>query len=194
MQKCADSAFCTRLRGVRNAGYEILPKSVNVKGTVATARLQDSHSKSEFELVLSAYDGVLRVHATEPAKKRFEVPDVLIPDFVDAPLVWTGKKTTSKSLSLQLGSAALTLQYQPFKLTVTMAGKAAVELNSRSLFGVEYLREKQVCYICDRCSTCHFPFIVGLQHAPLLLHAFRTLAAAEDIISQARMRHVHCIV
>ena len=136
------------MRGVRGAKFEILPKSVDVKGLTATARLKNSESTAEFDLTLSAYDGVLRMRVVEPAKKRFEVPDTLIPKFVEAPVAWTTKKPSSKSLLLQLGSAALTLQFQPFLITLAVDGKPAVEINSRSLFGFEHLREKQVWAPC----------------------------------------------
>ena len=143
-QKCKDSNFCTRLRGFKGAAFEILPKSIDVKGQTATARLRDSRSNAEFDLSLTAYDGVLRLRIVEPAKKRFEVPDVLLSAYVDAPVAWATQKAGTKSLQLQHGQATLTLQYQPFLLSVSVGGKLAIEINSRSLFGYEHLRDKQV--------------------------------------------------
>ena len=144
LQKCTDSNFCNRLRGVRGPAFEVLPKSVDVRGQAANAKLLETQSKAEYDLSLTAYNGVLRLRVSEPAKNRFEVPDILQPKFLDAPADWTTKKASSKSLLLQLGNAALTLDYQPFKLSLAIGGKPAIEVNERSLFGFEHLRQKKV--------------------------------------------------
>lgn len=157
-QKCTDSNFCSRLRGVKGPELEILHKSVNIAGPAATARLQDGKTKAEFDLALTAYDGVLRLRVTEPAKDRFEVPDTLQQEFIDKPLSWTSNKASAKSLTLQLGTAAVTLDYKPFRLTTSIANVPTIDVNSRSLFSYEYKREKQVLPVGQVCAALSADF------------------------------------
>ena len=59
----------------------IAADSVAVAGARVTATVSNKEdANGTFSLVLTAYDGILRLYINEaPEKKRFEVPDVLIP-------------------------------------------------------------------------------------------------------------------
>ena len=81
LQKCADSAFCTRLRGSTSEAFVIAPESVAVAGARATATVRNTQdANGTFSLVLTAYGDTLRLFIDEaPEKGRFQVPDVLVP-------------------------------------------------------------------------------------------------------------------
>lgn len=80
-QKCADSAFCMRLRNVTSETFVVLPESVAVEGARVTATVANSaDANGTFRLVLTAYGNTLRLFIDEGADKgRFQVPDVLLP-------------------------------------------------------------------------------------------------------------------
>lgn len=120
-----------------------------MRGPAASLKLLNPSSHSELALAVTAYDGVFRVRVTEPVQSRFEVPDVLQDDLISKPVQWTSSKVAAKALNLQLGSAALTVQYKPFRVSLTVKGSEVVQLNSRSLFNFEPLRQKQVCLCCS---------------------------------------------
>ncbi len=78
VQKCADSGFCQRLRGKQGDTYAVDPKSIALHGAVATAKVQHEENGALFDLQLTNYDGILRLHIDEAASKhRFQVPWVL---------------------------------------------------------------------------------------------------------------------
>ena len=81
MQKCADSAFCVRHRGVQGALYELLPKTVRLGKHSVTAGVQNTASQARLELTVSALPGSIRLQLDEPSKAqpRFRVPNVLLP-------------------------------------------------------------------------------------------------------------------
>lgn len=82
LQKCADSAFCTRLRGNTSAAFVVDAQSVAVAGPRVTASLRNTaDANGTFALTLTAYsDRTLRLFVDEaPSKGRFQVPDVLLP-------------------------------------------------------------------------------------------------------------------
>lgn len=74
MQKCADSAFCKRLRGQKGEVYAVKTKTLVVKGSKLRANLVNEANQAEFQLELTAYDGIVRLHIDEDASKnRFQV-------------------------------------------------------------------------------------------------------------------------
>jgi hypothetical protein len=81
LQNCADSAFCTRLRGNASEAFVIVSESVKVEGPRVTATVANTQdANATFFLVLTAYGDTLRLWINEaPEKGRFEVPDVLLP-------------------------------------------------------------------------------------------------------------------
>ncbi len=80
-QKCADAAFCTRLRGNTSEAFAIVSESVAVEGARVTATVKNTEdANGTFSLVLTGYGDTLRLFVDEsPNKGRFQVPDVLLP-------------------------------------------------------------------------------------------------------------------
>lgn len=73
MQKCNDSVFCKQLRGNAGDGFEVVPKSVQVKSAELNAKLVNTAAKKELDLTLTAYHGLVRVTVDESQKTRFRV-------------------------------------------------------------------------------------------------------------------------
>lgn len=85
MQKCADSGFCERLRGKQGDVYSVDAKSVGINGAVVTAKVQHDASGTAYDLQLTNYNGILRMHIDEAASKhRFQVPWVLQSELPDS--------------------------------------------------------------------------------------------------------------
>jgi hypothetical protein len=73
VQKCADSAFCKRLRGQKGDVYALKPESISVDGSKLRASVMNAANKAEFNLELTAYKGIIRLHIDEAAtKSRFQ--------------------------------------------------------------------------------------------------------------------------
>ncbi len=101
-QKCGDSGFCKRLRGVNSTdAFVINPDSVAVEGAVLKATLVNKEdANGTFSLALTAYADTIRLHIDEdPAKKRFQVPDVLLPSFGDAKQVAACRRCCSAAIA-----------------------------------------------------------------------------------------------
>jgi hypothetical protein len=159
-KRCADAAFCARLRAAGPAApppgggrYSVPPKSVAVAGATLTARLvrKDApRGDAGLELSLTALkSGAVRLVVDEPGAKRYRVPDVLLPGALAADAApwaargvargaWRGTAGTGA------GAAAVELGLSPFRLEVSVGGKPALLLNSRSLFEFEHRRSKTV--------------------------------------------------
>lgn len=112
-----------------------------------SASLACGDAKQHFDLALTAYDGIARLHINEAGdsgKKRFQVPHALLPGVDKQAINWDKHDKSSSSLTLKLGQADVTLQYSPLQLDVTVDGKPAISFNSKQLFNFEHLRQKQV--------------------------------------------------
>jgi hypothetical protein len=73
-QKCNDAAFCKRLRGQKGDVYAVQTDSIAVQGSKLTATVRNEANSAEFQLNLTAYDGIVRVTVDEDASKgRFKV-------------------------------------------------------------------------------------------------------------------------
>lgn len=132
-----------------------------MKGTSATASVLCGDARQQYDLTLTSYDGIVRLHINEPGepgKKRFQVPHALIPDLDKQATSWDTHDKSSKSLALKLGQADITLQYSPLQLDVNVGSKPAISFNSKQLFNFEHLRQKQarpfayvhvLAYICS---------------------------------------------
>lgn len=162
MQKCDNSAFCKRLRGVQSDSWSISPDSVSVKGSDVHAVVVCGESKQELDLTLTAYDGIARLHVNEvkdSGKQRFQVPHALLPDVDSKAISWAKHDKSSNSIMLKLGEADVTLQYSPLQLDVSVGGKPAISFNSKQLFNFEHLRQKQVGanmkHACTWTALCH---------------------------------------
>ena len=104
-------------------------------------------AKQQYELALTAFDGIARLHINEAGdsgKKRFQVPHALLPGLDKQAINWDKHDKSPSSLTLKLGQADVTLQYSPLQLDVTVDGKPAISFNSKQLFNFEHLRQKQV--------------------------------------------------
>ena len=74
LQKCADSAFCKRLRGLPGDAYSVDAKSVAVKGPSLTATIKNEAAGKQLFLKLTAYQGLFRIFIDEDASaNRFQV-------------------------------------------------------------------------------------------------------------------------
>lgn len=147
VQKCGQSAFCTRLRGAQGKTCSVDSKSVSVQDSAMTASIACGDSKSLLDLTLTAYQGVARFHineATDAGKQRFQVPHVLLPSLDGLKTSWQDSASASSSIKLSLGEADLTLQYNPLQLDVSVNGIPVMSFNSKQLFNFEQLRTKQV--------------------------------------------------
>ena len=79
MQKCNDAAFCKRLRGQKGDVYAVQTDSVVVQDSRLTASVKNENADgAEFQLNLTAYDGIVRLTIDEDASKgRFKVLHIL---------------------------------------------------------------------------------------------------------------------
>lgn len=163
MQKCTDAAFCNRLLGTVDEGYQIDPQSVKIAGASLSAKLVNEQKGSEFRLALTAYDGFVRLYVNEDeSKNRFEVPGVLMHDLESRQLSWD-KVTRKKDVTnLQLGNAVVQLQHKPLHIEINLQGQPVMSFNGRKLFNFEHIRQKQVqqdvysiahdAHMCCRCK------------------------------------------
>jgi mannosyl-oligosaccharide alpha-1,3-glucosidase len=136
-KKCKDSAFCVRMRSVKQPAYAVQPGSVKVAKESLGATLLNVEHKREFALTLTAYDGMLRIHVDEPGNNRYEVKDVLMHNLTPSSISRTGASQAHATLSL--GAHTVTLKYSPFQIEVD----DVMVLNQRGMFGIEHKRDKQ---------------------------------------------------
>ena len=127
-----------------------MPKTVSVQKQRATARIQNTVSKTELDLTVTALASSIRVSLDETSSiPRFQVPGVLL-EHVDKSLgSWTDSKKSSTGLSLQLGTAALNINFSPFHFELMVDDAPAARFNERQLFDWEHHRQKQVPLVCE---------------------------------------------
>ena len=74
MQKCADSAFCRRLRGKAGDVYALQAGTLQVEGAKLTARVVNEANQAEFDLTLTSYGNSVRLFIDEAApNNRYQV-------------------------------------------------------------------------------------------------------------------------
>ena len=146
LQKCINSNFCVRLRGNASADYEVVPASIKVDGAALAATLSNAACGVDFQLTLTGYEGMLRVHIDEPSakQKRHQVPLTLMEDVGQLEQALKKGRSARNSQQLSLGDASITLQYKPFRLEVFVGKQSAFLVNSRNMFHFEHSRTKQV--------------------------------------------------
>ena len=123
-----------------------------------TASLACGDTKQQYDLALTAYSGIARLHINEAGdsgKRRFQVPHALLPDVDKQAISWDKHDKSSSSLALKLGQADVTLQYSPLQLDVNIDGQPAISFNSKQLFNFEHLRQKQVMCVLHTCWPTH---------------------------------------
>ncbi|KAK4477767.1 hypothetical protein RD792_017029 [Penstemon davidsonii] len=161
---CNQTPFCKRARS-RNPGFcSLIATDISISDGDLVAKLTPKENIENQEnkpliLTVSAYqDGVLRFKIDEdqslsPRKKRFEVPDVIVPEFLNKKL-WLQRLTEEKNEN-GMGSLSVVylsdeyegvIRHDPFELYVRESGrngKRIMSLNSNGLFDFEQLREKK---------------------------------------------------
>ncbi|KAK9291916.1 hypothetical protein L1049_019868 [Liquidambar formosana] len=172
-RNCNQTPFCKRARSRKPGTCSLIANDVSITDGDLTAKLipKNPQSQSQDEdqdhpdqdpikpliLTLSVYqDGILRFKIDEdqtlnPPKKRFEVPDVVLPEFVDKKL-WLQRVSTetidgdsgiSSIFYLSDGYEAV-IRHDPFEVYVReKGGDRIVSVNSHGLFDFEQLREKK---------------------------------------------------
>jgi alpha 1,3-glucosidase len=165
-RNCNQTPFCKRARARKPGFCSLIALDVSISDGDLTAKLvpktpdneQDPDQIKPLILALSAYqDGILRLRIDEdpslgPPKKRFEVPDVIVPEFAGKKL-WLqrvsramidGDAAPSSIVYLSDGYEAV-LRHDPFEVYVRekSTGNRVISLNSHGLFDFEQLRAKR---------------------------------------------------
>lgn len=173
-RNCNQTPFCKRARSRKPGFCSLIATDVSVTDGDLVAKLvpkpNQAQSQDESEdhqsdqeqinpliLTLSVYqDGILRLKIDEdqslnPPKKRFEVPDVVLPEFMDKKL-WLQRVSTetidgdsgvSSIAYLSEGYEAV-IRHDPFEVYVREnGGNRVVSINSHGLFDFEQLRVKK---------------------------------------------------
>ncbi|KAL0343238.1 UNVERIFIED_CONTAM: putative glucan 1,3-alpha-glucosidase [Sesamum angustifolium] len=169
-RNCNQTPFCKRARSRKPGACSLIAIDVSVSDGDLVAKLiskENNQENSENQgkpikplvLRISAYqDGVMRVKIDEdqslgPRKKRFEVPDVIVSEFLEKKL-WLQRMKEEKN---EAGSGTLSVVYlsdgfegvirhDPFEVFVRESGKKGkkvLSLNSNGLFDFEQLRDKK---------------------------------------------------
>ncbi|XP_038900635.1 probable glucan 1,3-alpha-glucosidase [Benincasa hispida] len=161
-RNCNQTPFCKRARAFKPGSCSLVAHDVSINDGDLTAKLlprnQDpDHPPKPLLLALSVYqDGILRLRVDEdpslgPSKKRFQVPDVILDEFLSKKL-WLQRISTetigsdlspSSIVYLSDGYEAV-LRQDPFEVFVReKSGKRILSLNSHGLFDFEQLRVKE---------------------------------------------------
>lgn len=161
-RNCNQTPFCKRARSRKPGFSSLIATHVSISDGDLIAKLIPRNEQdpvvNPLILTLSAYqDGVLRLKIDEdpsldPPKKRFEVPDVIVPEFLNKKLwlqrlseeVIGGDSGPSSVVYLSEGFEAV-LRHDPFEVYVREkeGGKRVVSFNSHGLFDFEQLRVKK---------------------------------------------------
>ncbi|CAK9316407.1 unnamed protein product [Citrullus colocynthis] len=161
-RNCNQTPFCKRARAFKPGSCSLVAHDVSINDGDLTAKLlprnQDPDLPSKpLLLALSVYqDGIVRLRIDEdpslgPPKKRFQVPDVILDEFLSKKL-WLQRISTetigpdlspSSIVYLSDGYEAV-LRQDPFEVFVReKSGKRVLSLNSHGLFDFEQLRVKE---------------------------------------------------
>ncbi|XP_062007398.1 probable glucan 1,3-alpha-glucosidase [Rosa rugosa] len=161
-RNCNQTPFCKRARARYPGSSSITAQDAAISEGELTAKLvpkiieQQETTPDQIKpllLTLSAYqDGILRLRIDEldPPRKRFEVPDVVLPEF-EGKKLWLQRISTetidgdaapSSVVFLSDGYEAV-LRHDPFEVYVReKRGNRVISVNSNGLFDFEQLREK----------------------------------------------------
>ncbi|XP_059656314.1 probable glucan 1,3-alpha-glucosidase [Cornus florida] len=162
-RNCNQTPFCKRARLRKPGSCALTATDVAVADGYLTAKLISKNPSQENEepikpliLTLSVYqDSTLRLKIDEdpsldPPKKRFQVPDVIVPEFLNKKL-WlqrVSKETIDgdsdySSVVYLSDEYEAVLRHDPFEVYVReKGGKRVISLNSNGLFDFEQLRVK----------------------------------------------------
>lgn len=162
-RNCNQTPFCKRARS-RKPGYSsLLATDVTISDGDLVAKLLPKDLNDQINpliLSISAYqDGILRLRIDEdpssdppPPKKRFQVPDVIVPEF-DNKKLWLQTLSTEtfhgdaspSSVAYLSDAYEAVLRHDPFEVYVRdkSNGNRVISLNSHGLFDFEQLRAKK---------------------------------------------------
>lgn len=171
-RNCNQTPFCKRARSRKPGHCSLAASDVTLENGDLTAKLVPKNPNPQYEqhndgeesaepdpvkpliLKLSVYqNGILRLKidedpALDPPRKRFEVPDVLLPGFEESKL-WLQRVSTEEidgrsSIVYLDGDYEAVLRHDPFEVYVRRRGGGRVlSVNSNGLFDFEQLRKKR---------------------------------------------------
>ena len=145
-KKCQDAHFCKRNRDrpVGGSGYIVTAGKID-EGRYAATLGSNAAPGVELSLVISAYDdATFRIKVNEHVSKgRFEVPDVVEPDFELKRVSLNVDSTSADFTWLQAGAVQLHVLHNPLQMTAFEGGEPVITINNKGLFNFEHRREKQ---------------------------------------------------
>lgn len=151
--------------------YKIDPSSVRAAGPAVSGTLVNEQAppgKPPLRWSLEALSGCqfARLQVDEvPEVGRYRINDILEAGALAQKADWTRQGGDAKGSSFSCGRMTADLMYQPFKLSVKIDGKPAVNLNSRGMFVLEQRRTKEVrghqifraCPLVERILSLSYP-------------------------------------
>lgn len=163
-RNCNQTPFCKRARSLPPGSCTLIATDVSISNGDLTAKLVPKNPPESNEdpikpliMILSAYqDGILRLKIDEDPnldlpKKRFEVPNVVVPEFIEKKL-WL-QRFSEEKIEGDVGTSSViylsndhevVLRRDPFEVFVReKGGKRVISLNSNGLFDFEQLRVKK---------------------------------------------------
>ncbi|KAK4841077.1 hypothetical protein QYF36_025035 [Acer negundo] len=161
-RNCHQTPFCKRARSRNPGDCSLFADQVSISDGDLTAKLFSKNKTHEdpvnpLILSLSVYqDGIMRLKIDEdptsnPPKTRFQVPDVVLPDFLSKKLHLQRLKTETIDGDAGLSSIVYltdeyeaVLRHDPLEVYVRFKGSNSrvLSLNSNGLFDFEQLRVK----------------------------------------------------
>lgn len=143
MKRCEQLHFC-RSNRERPAEQYTLPAGLKQSGKSLAGSVVHAATGAAFDLSLAAYDdGAVRVRVTEPGKRRFEVPDVLLDTVAQRQVEWAMTKPDANTLHLRAGATTVLVRLSPFAVELVDGTEKLLTLNERELFNIEPLGEKK---------------------------------------------------
>eukprot|EP00898_Chlorokybus_atmophyticus_P004984 jgi/Chlat1/5487/Chrsp36S05435 len=146
-KKCKDAAFCSRHRDRQpgDSSYALQEGRLTQSGTALVGTIINTAvADRRFLITLTAYKGgIVRIKLTEDGNARFEVPDVIEPDFESSQQVAFDSVTqpSEGKTVLKLGAHEVTVAHSPFAVYASTNGVDTIEFNSRGLFDIEHKRD-----------------------------------------------------
>ncbi|XP_027151345.1 probable glucan 1,3-alpha-glucosidase [Coffea eugenioides] len=171
-RNCNQTPFCKRARSRKPGACNLIATEVSISddGDLIAKLIPKTQENNESQdapvevdskpllLTVSVYqDGILRLKIDEeqslnPPKKRFEVPDVILDEFLSKKLYlqWLSEEKIDNDLGFSSvvyldGDYEGVLRHDPFEVFVRERGngKRVLSINSNGLFDFEQLREKK---------------------------------------------------
>nr|XP_027096889.1 probable glucan 1,3-alpha-glucosidase [Coffea arabica] len=171
-RNCNQTPFCKRARSRKPGSCNLIATEVSISddGDLIAKLIPKTQENNESQdapvevdskpllLTVSVYqDGILRLKIDEeqslnPPKKRFEVPDVILDEFLSKKLYL--QRLSEEKIDNDLGFSSVVyldgdyegvLRHDPFEVFVRERGngKRVLSINSNGLFDFEQLREKK---------------------------------------------------